>query len=134
VIVDNTATGSTLVAHDLVIVDEIMTSSTRLYAAPGALEDPLHRRAIDDLVVLLRSVLEARRRVMVEINVETGALEAVIAVLPCMRQPTVSRLHGEAGYAVKAAVPRAGLPQLILDIRARGGTDIVVSAMSQLVP
>jgi ATP phosphoribosyltransferase len=133
-IVDNTATGSTLQAHDLAIVDELMRSSTRLYASPKALADIGRRAAIDDLVLLLQSVLEARRRVMVEINVEPNALEAVIAVLPCMRQPTVARLHGDAGYAVKAAVPKDKLPQILLQIRARGGTDIVVSPMTQLVP
>ncbi|MEE4274200.1 MAG: ATP phosphoribosyltransferase, partial [Thermoanaerobaculales bacterium] len=49
-IVDNTATGSTLEANNLVIVDELMTSSTRLYANPAALAHRERRRAIDDLV------------------------------------------------------------------------------------
>ena len=51
-------------------------------------------------------VLDARRRVMVEVNVSAENLEAVIEVLPCMREPTVATLHHGAGYAVKAAVPR----------------------------
>ena len=64
----------------------------------------------------------------------TGArLEAVIAVLPCMREPTVAPLHGEAGYAVKAAVPREALARVIPEIKARGGTDIVVSAIGNIV-
>jgi len=59
VIVDNTATGATLEANGLVVVDEVMHSSTRLYANPAALEDPPRRRRIDDLVMLLDSVLVA---------------------------------------------------------------------------
>lgn len=134
VIVDNTATGSTLRANGLTIVDEIMTSSTRLYAHPKVLDDPARRARIDDLVLLLTSVIEARQRVMVELNVSAEAFDAVIDVLPCMREPTVSRLHHEAGFAVKAAVPRRGLAELIPRVKQAGGTDIVVTNLSQIVP
>ncbi|HSN56930.1 MAG TPA: ATP phosphoribosyltransferase [Candidatus Sulfomarinibacteraceae bacterium] len=133
-IVDNTATGSTLEANALVVVDELMTSSTRLYANPDALNQPERRRAIDALVLLVRSVLEARRRVMVEVNVTPDTLEAVLAVLPCMRQPTVAELAGGGGFAVKAAVPRADLPAVIPKLKAAGGSDVVVTRIAQIVP
>ena len=76
--------------------------------------------------MLVRSVLDARKRVMLEVNVPADRLEAVVAVLPCMREPTIAPLHHEAGFAVKAAVPRADLPALIRSIKECGGTDIVV--------
>ncbi|HSO21680.1 MAG TPA: ATP phosphoribosyltransferase [Chondromyces sp.] len=133
-IVDNTATGSTLEANGLRIVDELMVSSTRLYANPRALEHPERRAVVDNLVLLVRSVLEARRRVMVEVNVAAERLEALLAVLPCMRQPTVSQLAGGAGYAVKAAVPRADLPAVIPRLKAAGGEDVVVTRIAQIVP
>lgn len=132
-IVDIAASGDTLRAQNLVVFAELMRSSTRLYASRGAWNDHAKRAFIDRLAMLLRSVLEARRRVMLEVNVGREALESVIAVLPCMRGPTVSTLHGDAGYAVKAAVPRADLPRLIPEIKARGGTDIVVTQLSQIV-
>jgi ATP phosphoribosyltransferase len=134
VIVDNTATGATLDANGLAIVDVLMPSSTRLYAHRAALDDPTRRRDIDDLVLLINSVLEARRRVMLEVNASAACLDAVVAVLPSMRQATVSRLFGDTGYAVKAAVPRELLPQVIPAVKAAGGTDVVVSALSQIVP
>lgn len=133
-IVDNTASGATLEANRLQIVAELMRSSTGLYANPRALEEPAKRSVIEDLVLLLRSVLEARKRVMLEVNVLPEHLEAVIRVLPCMREPTISALHGESGYAVKAAVPREDLPRLIPELKARGGTDVVVSRLDQIVP
>jgi ATP phosphoribosyltransferase len=132
-IVDNSASGSTLRSNNLEIVDRLMNSSTRLYANPRVLEDSAKREALDGLVLVLRSVLEARTRVIVEVNVPNDCLEAVIALMPAMRQPTVSRLHKEEGYAVKSAVPRRDLPGLIPRIKAAGGTDIVVSAPSQIV-
>jgi ATP phosphoribosyltransferase len=132
-IVDNTATGSTLQANSLEIVDELMCSSTRLYANPRALESPQLREMIERLVVLVRSVLEARRRVMVEVNVPGDRLDEVVAVLPCMRQPTVSPLAAGEGFAVKAAVPRDQLPEVIPILTACGGTDVVVTRLSQIV-
>jgi ATP phosphoribosyltransferase len=133
-IVDNTATGETLRANGLVIVDEVMRSSTRFYAHPNALDNPVKRERIERLVLLLRSVLDARQRVMLEVNVPADRLEAVIAVLPSMREPTMSPLHGDQGFAVKAAVPRTDLPRVIPEIKARGGTDIIVTALAQIVP
>lgn len=133
-IVDNSATGATLAANGLRIVGEVMRSSTRLYASQAAWADPARRARIEDLALLLRSVLDARKRVMVEVNIGADRLEALVQILPCMREPTVSRLHGDAGFAVKVAVPREQLPTLIPAVKAAGGTDIVVSALAQLVP
>jgi len=132
-IVDNTATGSTLRANHLALVDEVMRSSTRLYASPRVMDDPARRGEIEAFALLVRSVLDARARVIVEVNVSAERLEDVIAVLPAMREPTISSLHGQGGFAVKSAVPRADLPRLILQIKARGGTDIVVTRTSQIV-
>jgi ATP phosphoribosyltransferase len=134
VIVDNTATGSTLRENGLDVLGTLMTSSTRLYAHPRALDVAAKRALVDDLVLLLRSVLEARRRVMVEVNCGPADLEAIIRVLPCMREPTVSSLHAGSGYAVKSAVPRADLPTLIPKLKANGGTDVVVTELAQIVP
>lgn len=133
-IIDNTATGSTLAANGLEIVDEIMRSSTCLYSSPRTLEDPEKRERIDNLVLLLSSVLEARRRVMVEVNVGEAELPAILETLPCMREPTVSPLAGGHGFAVKAAVLRSELPEVVPRVKALGGTDVVVTQLGQIVP
>jgi ATP phosphoribosyltransferase len=133
-IVDNTSTGSTLRANNLEIIKDLMHSSTRLYAHQKAMEHPQKRDVIETLVVLIQSVLEARKRVMLELNVSPENLEAVIRALPSMREPTVAPLHGQnSGFAVKSAVPRKELPRLIPELKAHGGTDIIVTALSQIV-
>jgi len=134
VIVDNTATGATLEANGLAVVDVLMSSSTRFYASSAALADPARRRRVEDLALLLNSVLEARRRVMLEVNASAERLAAVVAALPAMRRPTVAPLFGNGGYAVKAAIPREQLPFVIPAVKAAGGTDVVVSTLSQIVP
>lgn len=132
-IIDNTATGGTLAANNLRIIDELMISSTRLYASRRAMQDADKRAAIERFAMLVQSVLEARRRVMVELNVPSDRLNELIEILPCMREPTVAPLHGSGGFAIKAAVLRDELPRVIPAIKARGGVDIVVTTPEQIV-
>jgi len=132
-IVDVTETGATLRANNLQVFDELMSSSTCLYAHPKVLNNPDKKEVIDRFVILLQSVLEARKRVMVEVNVSKENLDKMIEVLPAMRKPTVSSLHEEEGYAVKAAVRRKKLPRLVPRMKEQGGTDIVVSELSQIM-
>jgi ATP phosphoribosyltransferase len=134
VIVDNSATGETLAANGLAVVDELLTSSTRLYASRSAMEQPATKEALEGLTLSISSVLEARQRVMLELNVAAGDLEAIIAAVPAMREPTVSPLHGGAGMAIKAAVPRGDVPRLIPILKQLGATDIVISKLEQIVP
>lgn len=142
IIVDVTQTGATLEANGLVIVDEIMVSSTCLFASHPAMDDPVRRARIEDIATLLQSVLQGRQRVMIELNVPKDSLDAVVDALPAMRHPTISKLHIRPGanaalidgYAVKAAILRTVLPTLVPELKARGGSDIVVSPLSQVVP
>ena len=133
-IVDVTQTGDTLRANGLEIVEDILQSTTRLWANPVALQNPTKREAIDRFVLLLRSVLDARGRMMVELNVSQENFDAVVGVLPSMRRPTGSVLGEDAGFAVKIAAPRDSLAALIPEIKARGGTDIIVTEIARLVP
>ncbi|MDH3307296.1 MAG: ATP phosphoribosyltransferase, partial [Acidimicrobiia bacterium] len=102
VIVDNSATGGTLRANNLQVVDVLGESSTRLYASRHAMDDPYRKERIMDLALLLESVLNARRRVMVEANAPADRLEALVELLPSMREATVAPLYGSQGYAVRA--------------------------------
>lgn len=133
-IVDNTSTGETLRASGLKIIDDVMRSQTALFASQAAMNNPELRPRIEDFVLLMKSVLDARDRVMIEVNVAKDYLEQVAGCLPSMRQPTIAALHDDAGYVVKAAVHRSELPRLIPLIKAKGGTDIVVSSISNVIP
>ncbi len=132
-IIDNSSTGATLRDNGLEVIETIMHSSSRLYASPQAWAQPAKRKIIDDLLLHLSAVLEARRRVLLELNVSRDCVEAVVNRLPCMREPTLSPLHGELGFAIKAAVPRSKLWELIPELKALGGSDLVVTEISQIV-
>lgn len=133
-IIDNTATGSTLRANGLQIIDEIMTSSTRLYASQAAMKNSQIKTQIEDFAMLIEAVLEARKRVMMDLNVTETNLEAVVACLPSMHTPTVSPLSDSGWVAVRAAIPRRLLTEIIPKLKSAGACDIVTTAAEQLIP
>ena len=132
-IIDNTATGRTLKEHRLRIMAEILGSSTRFIANRDALADDGKREKIEELKMLFASVLNARERVMLEMNVPKDRLETVVRILPCMRAPTVSPLYGEAGFAVKAAVRKEAAAKLIPLLKKTGATDILEYSFRKVV-
>jgi len=124
-IIDNVSTGQTLEDHSLKILDEILESSTRMIANRESLKDPEKKEKIEELVLLFQAVLNARQRVMLEMNVPKDKLEAVIQILPCMRAPTVAPLYQESGFSVKSAVERRKTLKLIPCLKKMGATDIL---------
>lgn len=125
VLIDNTSTGSSLKANRLKIVDTLMESSTRMYASKEALKDPAKKQKIMELKMLFETVLAARSRVMLEMNVSEEKFDALIKGIPSMKSPTVSPLFGGNGYAVKIAVKKSEVPTLLPQLHALGATDIV---------
>ena len=133
-IVDLTETGSTLRRHGMDIIDVILESRTQLIANQAAYDDPEKRLAIEELKILLRGAVDARGKVLVKLNVEEDKLEPVVALLPAMRAPTVSRL-AESGYlAVETIVAKRAINTLIPRLKAAGATDIVELPISKIVP
>jgi ATP phosphoribosyltransferase len=132
-IVDVTETGSTLRAHGMKIVETLLTSDPVLVANRDAAADPSKRAAMDDIVTLLRGALEAEGRVLIKLNVGAAERDAVIAVVPSMKAPTVSPL-ADGGFAIEAVVDKRGVNRLIPQLKAAGATDILELPISKIVP
>lgn len=125
ILIDNTSTGSSLKANRLKIVDTLMESSTRMYASKEALKDPEKKQKIMELKMLFAAVLNARSRVMLEMNVSKEKFDSLINGIPSMKSPTVSPLFGDNGYAVKIAVKKSEVPTLLPKLQSLGATDIL---------
>lgn len=136
-IIDNTASGQTLRENGLTIIRTILESSTRFFASREALADPEKRRRIEELAMLFRAVIEARSRVILEMNVSEAQYEGLIRALPAMRSPTVSPLYAGGaqggGFAVKIAVQKSEIPLLIPRLKERGAADIVEYDLRKVV-
>lgn len=125
ILIDNTSTGSSLHANHLKIVDTLMESSTRMYASKEALKEPEKKQKIMELKMLFQTVLNARNRVMLEMNVSKDKFDALVKGLPSMKSPTVSTLFGGDGYAIKIAVKKSEVPTLLPKLQSLGACDIV---------
>ncbi len=132
-LVDLTETGSTLRRNGLKIVDTILTSTTRLIASKSAWADPDKRREIEEIRTLLLGVIEARGRVLLSMNVASDRLEQLIAVLPAMKRPTVSKLYGSDDYEITTVADKCGVNVLIPQLKAAGAEDILELPISKIV-
>lgn len=132
-IIDNASSGRTLKDHGLRVVAEIMGSSTRVIANSGALEDEWKKNQIEQMRMVFTAVMNARKRVMLEMNVPLDRLREIVGILPCMRAPTVSHLYGEEGYAVKAAVRKEEIVKLIPRLKRMGATDILEYELKKVI-
>jgi ATP phosphoribosyltransferase len=132
-IVDVTETGSTLRAHGMKIIETLLTSDPVLVANRDAAADPSKRAAMDDVVTLLRGAIEAEGRVLIKLNVTQEHLDAVLAVVPSMKAPTVSPL-AEGGFAIETVVDKRGVNRLIPQLKAAGASDILELPISKIVP
>jgi ATP phosphoribosyltransferase len=132
-LVDLTETGSTLRRNGLKIIDTVLTSTTRLLANRAAWQDPEKHVAIDEIRTLLLGVIEARGRVLLEMNVAHDKLEAVIAELPAMKRPTVNKLFGGEDYAVTTVADKSSVNVLIPRLKAAGAEDILELPISKII-
>ena len=132
-VVEITETGRALRAAGLRVIDTLMSSYTELIANPASVADVEKYRVMGQLLVLLQGALEARGSLLVKLNTTPVHLPAIIAVLPSMRSPTVSKLFGEAGYAVETVVPKSEINVLIPALKERGATDIIELPISKIV-
>ena len=132
-IVDVTETGSTLRAHGMKIIATLLTSDPVLVANREAAADPGKRAAMHDLVTLLQGALAAEGRVLIKLNVGADLLDAVLAVVPSMKAPTVSPL-ADGGYAIETVVEKRGVNRLIPQLKAAGASDILELPISKIVP
>ena len=132
-IIDNTSSGQTLKDNGLKIIGTLLESSTRFVASRSAVADAEKKSRIGELAMLFRAVLEGRDRVMLEMNIPKEHFES-LSSLPAMRSPTVSPLFGDDGFAVKIAVRKSEVPDIIPRLKKLGVLDIVEYDLRKVVP
>ena len=134
VVVDLTETGTTLRQNGLKIIGQIMESYTVIIANKASWEDLQKRREIEEIATLLFGVIEARHKVLLTMNVPARSMERIVAALPAMKKPTVSRLHGIDYYSIQTVVPKSAVNRLIPQLKACGAEDILEIPIAKIVP
>ena len=132
-IVDVTSTGTTLRTHGLRIVDTILESSARLIANPQSLQEK--KSKIEDITTALNSVVRARGKKLVLMNVPEAKLEEIKRVMPGMAGPTVSRVEAEEPMlAVQAVVNEDEVYRVVRLAKKTGARDILVVPIERVLP
>ena len=132
-IVDITETGSSLRANKLRIVDTLLETNTKLIANKEAWANPLKRRKIETIALLLRGALEAGSKVGLKMNLPRSALEAVTAKLPALRNPTISPLSNPDWVALETIIDESIVREIIPALKAHGAEGIVEYPLNKVV-
>lgn len=132
-IVEITETGSTLEAHGLVIIDDILFTSTKLIANRQSWADPEKRKVIEQIMTLLTSTIAARGKVLLKMNVSRPREQALLDLLPSLESPTVSHL-ANGDCAIETVVEKGLLADLIPRLKEGGATGILEIPLGKVVP
>ncbi len=131
-VVDITETGRALRAAGLRIIDTMLTSYTELVANRASWEDPAKRHAMEQIMTLLTGTLEARGKVLLKLNVSEEQMDAVLALLPAAKSPTVARL-ASGDLAIESVVPKVGINTLIPSLIDAGASDLLEIPISKII-
>jgi ATP phosphoribosyltransferase len=131
-VVDITETGRALRAAGLRIIDTMLTSYTELVANKESWADPVKRHAMEQIMTLLTGTLEARGKVLLKLNVTPEAMDAVLALLPAAKSPTISQL-ASGGFAVETVVVKRGINTLIPDLIDAGASDLLEIPIAKII-
>ncbi|UVS68545.1 ATP phosphoribosyltransferase [Nitrososphaera viennensis] len=132
-IFDITETGTTLVQNNLKIIDTVATSTAVLVANKKALKDEKKREKIADMVVLLRGVVDGRKKLHIFVNVKKENLDKLLKSLPALKRPTISPLSEEGWFGVNTVIDKEEFIRIVPKMRklAQG---LVVLEPRQILP
>lgn len=132
-IVEVTETESTIRAHGLKIIYELMTSTTQFIANKKAWEDPWKREKIENIAMLLQGALKADKIVGLKMNVPDNKLKNITSLLPSMNAPTIAHLYQSEWYSVETVISEHEVRDLIPKLLKEGAEGIVEYALNKVI-
>jgi ATP phosphoribosyltransferase len=132
-IVEVTETGSTIRAHGLKIIHELMQSNTQFIANRESWKDPWKKEKIKQIVLLLQGALRAEKMVGLKMNVPGEKLKEVVAVLPSLNAPTIAHLYNSEWLSVETVVEESQVRELIPVLIKRGAEGIIEYPLNKLI-
>lgn len=132
-IVEVTETGSTIRAHGLKIIHELMESNTQLIANRESYKDEWKKEKIDQIILLLKGALRAENMVGLKMNVPEDKLEKVIDILPSLNAPTVAHLYKSTWTSVEIVVDSKVVRELIPELIKAGAEGIIEYPLNKVI-
>ncbi|MFH1146682.1 MAG: ATP phosphoribosyltransferase [Pseudomonadota bacterium] len=132
-IVEVTETGSTIKAHGLHIIHELMQSTTQFIANKGAWEDPWKKEKIQQIAMLLKGALRAYKMVGLKMNVPDHKLKDIVALLPSLNAPTIAHLYQSEWYSVESVIEQKAVRDLIPRLLKAGAEGIIEYSLNKVL-
>ena len=132
-IVEVTETGSTIKAHGLRIIHELMQTNTRLIANHESWKNSKKRNKIEQIALLLKGALLAEKLVGLKMNVPETSLEKIVSLLPSLNAPTVSPLYQSKWYSVETVAGSDIIRDLIPELLKNGAEGIIEYPLNKVV-
>ncbi len=132
-IVEVTETGSTIKAHGLRIIHELMQTNTQLIANRSAWEDTDKREKIEQIALLLKGALLGEKLVGIKMNVPQDKLEQVVDLLPSLHAPTVASLYQSDWFSVETVVGTGVVRELIPELLKKGAEGIIEYPLNKVI-
>ncbi len=132
-IVEVTETETTIRAHGLRVIDEVLSSNTVLIANREAYKDPIKRKKIDQIEMLLLGALRAESYVCIKMNAPASKLETILNLLPALNSPTVSHLQDKSWISLETVVDTNTVRDLIPNLKRAGAEGILEFALNKVI-
>ena len=132
-IVEVTETGTTIKAHGLRIIAELLRTNTQFIANKTAWEDPWKREKIENMVLMLQGALRAEKLVGLKMNVKESMMPDVMALLPSLTSPTVANLYDRDWLSIEIVVEESQVRVLIPKLKTIGAEGIIEYTLNKVV-
>jgi len=132
-VVEVTETGSTIKAHGLRIIHELMQTNTQLITNHKAWEDPHKREKIEQIALLLKGALLGEKMVGIKMNVPHGKLAHIVSLLPSLNAPTIASLYQSDWFSVETVVGTGVVRDLIPELLKEGAEGIIEYPLNKVI-
>jgi len=132
-IVELTETGSSLRANKLIEIATICESTTQFIANKDAYKNSVKRNKMEEIAVLLQGAIAAEEKVGLKMNVKKADLKKVLAVLPALKNPTISTLSEEGWFAIETIIDERVVRMMIPALKKAGAEGIIEYPLNKVI-
>ena len=138
-IVEVTETGTTIRAHGLKIIAELLESNPQIIANKNSWKDPWKRQKIEQISLLLQGALAAEDKVGIKLNVAERDLEKIIKLIPSITAPTIATLYPSAAlqgvkwFSVESVISEEVVRDLIPKLIQNGAVGIIEYPLNKVI-
>ncbi|SDT86043.1 ATP phosphoribosyltransferase [Desulfobacula phenolica] len=132
-IVEITETESTIRAHNLRVIHEVMETNTQLIANKTAWENPVKREKIEQIAMLLQAALVADKLVGIKMNVPEDKIARIVSLLPSLNAPTIATLYQSDWFSVESIIDTGLVRDLIPKLLKEGAEGIIEYSLNKVL-